>query len=109
MKTLRELLTEYNIEEGYSTDDSSLEETLREAFPIVYKGDAEEHRWRIEYNYVCKIDNRFFCYTEHSSKSERCCGEDVGYFFEGIDNVPEVYPHEVKTIEYRLTKDENNK
>lgn len=102
MKTLRELLTVYNIEHGYSTDE--LEETLRECFEVVHTGPADEHRWRTEYDRVCKIGDRFFLYSDYSSKCENAYGEDVGYYFEGIDQVPEVFPHEIKTIAYRLTK-----
>ena len=43
---------------------------------------------------------RFFRYSACKGTNENSW-EDAGYSFEGIDNVVEVFPHEVTTIEYR--------
>jgi len=99
MNTLRQILESHN---KYITEDS-LEETLRECFPIVWEGDDEEYRWRIEYSIVCKIVDggvdRYFKYTSCKGTNDNSW-EDAGYTFEGIDSVVEVYPREVTTVVY---------
>jgi len=103
MKTLRDLLTDKCIEKGWDFSEESLEETLRNNFPIVWKGDEDSHRWRIEYSVVCKILDdgveRFFCYSSCKGTNDNSW-EDAGYNFEGIDKVYEVYPKIVETITY---------
>jgi len=108
MKTLRELLIEictatedqriiFN-EEG----DEFLEKTLR-GLPIVWKGDEDQRRWRIDYRIVCKIVDdgfeRFFKYSSCKGTNENSW-EDAGYIFEGIDNVKEVFPKEIVSVIY---------
>lgn len=104
IKTLRQLLTDYCEKEGYATDDESLEETLRECFDEVWEGDEDECRWRIDYSIVCKIEDdgspRYFEYSACKGTNENSW-EDAGYYFEGIDNVREVYPKEVTTTIYK--------
>ena len=103
-KSLRVLLEEYNKSEGFDTDDDTLEESLRECFPVVWEGDEDEHRWRIEYSVVCKIidgsSERYFKYSSCKGTNENSW-EDAGYYFEGIDGVVEVFPTEVETIVYQ--------
>lgn len=102
-KTLRELLTEYALQEDYDVDDDTLEELLREEFHVVWQGNEDQRRWRINYDVVCKImdgnQERFFKYTACKGTNDNSW-EDAGYTFEGIDNVIEVYPKEVTTIIY---------
>jgi len=103
MKTLRELLIEYNQAEDYDIDDGSLEETLRECFDVAWEGSDREHRWRIDYDVVVKIPDgclsRFFKFTSCKGTNDNSW-EDAGYVFEGIDNVVEVYPKAVTKIIY---------
>lgn len=112
-KTLRELLTEYALQEDWGTDDATLEELLREVFPVVWEGNEDRRRWRINYEVVCKIidDNqeRYFKYTACKGTNDNSW-EDAGYTFEGIDNVIEVYPKEVTTIIYthHINKEKTN-
>lgn len=102
-KSLRELLVEYNSQNDEDTDDASLEDTLREEFEVVWEGNEDPRRWRINYDVVCKINDngkdRYFKYTAYKGTNDNSW-EDAGYTFEGIDNVVEVYPKEVTTIIY---------
>lgn len=109
-KTLRELLIDIAKNSKWYTggedfDDKYLEEVLREDTMEVWEGDDSEHRWRIDYSVVCSIMDdgveRFFSYSACKGTNDNSW-EDAGYYFEGIDNVPEVYAHEVTTIEYKL-------
>lgn len=106
--TLREILTDICLSNGWITHDETpdeelLEEALRD-LPVVWKGDEDQRRWRIEYQCVCRVNVsgslRYFKYSSCKGTNDNSW-EDAGYQFEGIDNVSEVYPHEVKTIEYR--------
>jgi hypothetical protein len=104
MKTLRELLVQESIANGWDYDEEEmLEETLRECFPAVWTGDEDQRRWRIEFQVVCKIVDdgfeRFFKYSACKGTGENSW-EDAGYTFEGIDKVTEVFPKEVTTIIY---------
>ena len=105
MNTLRGLLTTYCESKGYSAEEDSLEEALRESFSVVWTGEADEHRWRTEYDVVAKINDdgvdRFFKYTTFTAKTEDGDAESCGYYFEGIDNVVEVFPKEVTTTIYQ--------
>jgi len=107
MRTLRQILTEKCEKDGTMSrdiDDELLEETLREDYLTVWEGDDESHRWRIEFSVVVKIidDNmeRFFCMSACKGTNDNSW-EDAGYYFEGIDKVCEVYPHEVTTTVYK--------
>jgi len=42
MKTLRELLTKRCEEDGFNTDDESLEECLREAGEVIWEGEYSD-------------------------------------------------------------------
>lgn len=103
MSTLREILTQHNAAQGWDTDEDCLEESLRECFDVVWEGNEDERRWRIDFSVVCKIVDegveRFFEYTCCKGTNENSW-QDAGYVFEGIDNIPEVFPKEVKTIIY---------
>jgi hypothetical protein len=103
MKTLREILTQHNSAQGWDTSEEGLEESLRESFDVVWKGDEDVRRWRINYSVVCKIVDegieRFFMYSACKGTNDNSW-EDAGYEFEGIDNVVEVFPKEVKTTIY---------
>lgn len=103
MKTLREILTQWCINNDEEVTEDSLEEVLRECYDVVWEGDENKRRWRIDFSAVCKIVDegveRFFEYTCCKGTNDNSW-EDAGYLFEGIDNVPEVFPKEVKTIVY---------
>lgn len=110
-KTLRELLIEKAKEaeyyDGFELSEESLEEVLREDTLLVWEGDDSPHRWRIDYLCVCKIvdqgEERFFCYSACKGTNDNSW-EDAGYHFEGIDEVTEVFPKEITTIDY-VTKE----
>tara|TARA_R110002126_G_scaffold166395_3_gene314100 strand:- start:3484 stop:3804 length:321 start_codon:yes stop_codon:yes gene_type:complete len=105
MKTLRGLLTELSVSDGCI---GSLEEYLRDCTLVVWEGDEEEHRWRIDYDVVSKIMDgnqpRYFKYSSCKGTNDNSW-EDSGYCFEGIDAVLEVFPKEVSTTVY-VTKGE---
>ena len=102
-KTLRELLTEYALQEDYDVDDDTLEELLREEFPVVWEGNVDQCRWYIDYEIVCKVtdcdQDRYFKYSARKATNGDSWS-DSGYKFEGINNVVEVYPIEVTTTIY---------
>ena len=107
MKTLRELLTKLCEEDGFNTDDESLEECLRESGEIIWEGEYSEHRWITTYMVVSKLDGRLFRFSSFIAKTEDGDAESCGYEFEGIDNVVEVVPYEKVTIAYKAIEDEN--
>lgn len=103
MKTLREYLIAYSLAEEGDNTEEGLEELLRENFEEVWEGDEDERRWCINYYIVVKItidsEDRFFKFSACKGTNDNSW-EDVGYSFEGIDNVQEVTPKEVKTTVY---------
>ena len=107
MKTLRQILTNYCLANGWGTDDDELEETLRECFDVVAHTEDRPHRWCIEFDCVCKIEDegctRYFEYSSCKGTNDNSWS-DAGYEFEGIDNVVEVFPKEVMVVKY-VTKD----
>lgn len=108
MNTLRQLLVAEGDRLGTTWDtdnnDDTLEEIMRECFEVMWTGDEDERRWRINYKIVIKIpDNgtdRFFMYSACKGTNDNSW-EDAGYKFEGIDNVKEVFPREVSTTIYK--------
>jgi hypothetical protein len=108
MKTLREILTQHNSAQGWDTSEECLEESLRESFDVVWEGDEDARRWRINYQRVCEIvvygQKRYFMYSACKGTNDNSW-EDAGYVFEGIDNVVEVFPKEVKTTIYVSKED----
>lgn len=108
METLRDLLEKEAkqscwYEEGDKITDELLEEVLRE-LPVVWEGNRREHRWRVDYDLVYKImdgdEERFFEATSCDCTGDNSA-EDCGYTFEGIDNIPEVFPEQVTTTVYK--------
>jgi hypothetical protein len=55
MKTLAQLLIEYNIEKGYDVSVDGLRETLCQCFTTKWQGDSVEYRWRVEASRVVEI------------------------------------------------------
>ena len=106
MKTLRELLTKRCEEDGFNTDDESLEECLRESGDVIWEGEYSEQRWRTTYTVVSKLDGRLFRFSSFIARTEGDDAESCGYAFEGIDNVVEVVPYEKVTIAYKALEDE---
>ena len=103
MNTLRKLLSNYTISEGWGDDDETLEEALRESFTIIHTEPKSSHRWREEHWCVVSIDDdgvtRFFKFSGWSSTNENDA-EGCGYYFEGIDKVLEVKPEEYTATRY---------
>jgi hypothetical protein len=101
MKTLRELLVD--LAGDVDADDEELEECLRECGDVVWDGNEDEHRWRIEYEVVAKFMDgdkvRYFKYSACKGTNDNSW-EDAGYDFEGIDKVYEVFPKEIVTTVY---------
>lgn len=104
MKTLREILTDRCTDDGCEADDEALEEVLRDCYNEVYRDSGDEHRWRVEYETVKEVEGRFFRVSSFVGKGDCMDAEEAGYSFEGIDNCPEVYPHEVKALIYKTEK-----
>lgn len=103
-KSLREFLTEYNIENGFSVEEASLYETLEEEFEVVQKREWSSHRWYDVYELVRKVvideEERFFRTKDYYMTGDSCASDmDLEPFT--LESVYEVYPVEVKTIEYR--------
>lgn len=104
-KTLKEFITEYNDEKGYSNDSKEcLFETFVECFDKICEDDYDEHRWYTNSRVVMKviIDNeeRFFAYTDMNCHGDGC-RRDVGWETPDLDDdVWEVYPKEVTTVVY---------
>lgn len=101
MKTLKQFITEFNEEEGYSTDMYELFETFEECFDVVHKEVDSEHRW---YNSVTKVVKvtidgavRFFEYPSIEVKGENLDRCDCGFETPDLDDLKEVFPVE-KTI-----------
>lgn len=100
MRSLRQLLEEFCDKKGFDKGDESLEEVLREFFRVVWEGDEDSRRWRIDYNVVVEIEDgihlRYFKFSACKGTNDNDW-EDAGYRFEGIDKVREVY--EKKRVE----------
>lgn len=107
MKTLRELLVEHNIKEGYDLSIRSLRESLDECFKTVWQGDSDEHRWYVAETRVVEIPDgqtlRYFSYQVCTYSGENSA-KDAGFQQESIDSIVEVFPKEVTTTIW-VTKD----
>jgi len=103
MKTLAQLLIEYNIERGYDVSIEGLRETLSECFPAKWQGDSVEYRWRVEESRVVEIidDNtpRYFMFDVCTYSGDNSW-EDAGFTWQSFDDMVEVEPKEVRSIKW---------
>ena len=107
-KTLKQFITEYNTDKGWSVDQEGLYETFEECFQVVAKTWEDKHRWYTRKGVVRKVvigsverffeDEIWFCHNEDSS------AEDCGWECPDLDDIVEVFPKEVTTIVY-VTQD----
>ena len=103
MKTLAQLLIEYNIERGYVISIEGLRETLLECFPVKWQGDSVEYRWRVEESRVVEIIDdttpRYFMFDVCTYSGDNSW-EDAGFTWQSFDNMVEVEPKEVRSIKW---------
>ena len=62
---VREYLTKYNEEKGWTTDDRSLIETLVDLGEVVHREGRDEHRWYIIETAVAKVGDVFIQYLNY--------------------------------------------
>jgi hypothetical protein len=95
MKALRLILEEIAESKGYGKSEKDLEEILKESFKLVMECDYCEMGDYTKSYLVAEVkdgDNaRYFKYCQYSNVRNGDSAVDVGYVFEGIDNIPEVH------------------
>lgn len=103
MKTLRELLVERCVAEGWDMDEEGLQELLCEGYPVVWEGDNVESRWYTAATAVVQVvdgDNkRYFSHSICTYSGENS-PEDAGFYPTAIDDIQEVFPVQVMTTVY---------
>lgn len=108
-KTLKEVLIEKDLElGGNGADNEGLFETLEECYATVVEDDHDKRRWYTNFRVVKKVDidgeDRYFAYYDmsvHGDGSKSDCGWEIPDIDE---DVFEVYPKEVVSIDYVCTK-----
>lgn len=106
MKTLEQVVTEYNVAHGYSTDAQSMYETFVEVLAQrkVQESTSSEHRWYdvrdVVYAVVIDGVERYFKTFDYHITGDNCAS-DMGLEAPTLDGVCEVFPHEVVTTVYR--------
>jgi hypothetical protein len=104
-KKIKEHLEKFNKKHGYSLDEISLIETLKECGKDLYRGDEDEHRWYTNYFYVKDIDGMLIGYVDAVPKDENATLADMGIEFD-INSICEVVPEEkVITIYKPINKE----
>tara|TARA_R110001592_G_C13193003_1_gene753558 strand:+ start:26659 stop:26976 length:318 start_codon:yes stop_codon:yes gene_type:complete len=105
MKTLKESIVEYSIREGYTLDKETLFEIFEECCDVVAEQDRDEHRWYYNLELVTKVEidgvDRFFTWLQCEPKGEDANREDCGWDVPDLDDLQEVFPHEVTVIKYK--------
>jgi len=105
MKTLKEFIMEYNTANKYGLGEDDLFETFEEVFKVVAEQDRDEHRWYFNLDLVTKVEidgvDRFFAWTQCEPKGEDASREDCGWYYPDLDDLQEVFPHEVTVIKYK--------
>ena len=103
MKTLRELLVEYNTKKGYGLEEDTLMESLLDDFEVMEVGEHDRHRWYSTFEKVIKLEDngveRFFKVEDIDVHGECADKYDCGWE-DNVDNAWEVFPKEVTTIVY---------
>ena len=92
----------YNKSKGYSTDEESLIETIKECGTRVCKEDEDSHRWWNQYFYVVELDGMLIGYVDAESTGDSS-PSDLGYEFP-VDCVCEVEETEVMYKTYKPKK-----
>ena len=108
-KTLKQFVIEYSKEKGYFFDiNNELYETFEKVVECIDETDRDEHRWYTNTTYVGKViidgGERFFEYYGMDVKSESTGRGDCGWETPDLDDLPELFPKEVKTTIY-VTED----
>ena len=105
MKTLKEFIVEYNTTKDYCLEKGGLFETFEECFDVVAEQGRDEHRWYFNLDLVTKVEiggvDRFFAWTQCEPKGEDGDREDCGWKAPDLDDLQEVFPHEVTVIKYK--------
>jgi hypothetical protein len=96
-KELKNILIEYNIQNGYAIDDDTLQETLLES-PIIYKEINNENRWWTDWFYVTKINDILIGYS-WASTIDNISIWDTEWKFDW-DSLCEVVPNDITKIIY---------
>lgn len=108
MKTLAQLLIEYNVKHGYDVTIEELRDTLLYRMQTKWQGDSVEYRWRVDESRVVEIMDddalRYFMFTVCSYSGENSW-EDAGFYWQSFDEMVEVEPREVRSIKW-VTKGE---
>lgn len=109
MRTLKEIVKHLSVENGWDAEtEEELFETFEEAYPIVYQGKPDRHRWYTNYDVVYKVNDngtdRFFEYYMMDCQSEDGDRDDCGFEIPDLDDLVEVFPKIVPTTIY-VTKD----
>jgi hypothetical protein len=94
---LKQVIVDYNISQGWSIDDKTLQETLSES-KVLYKENMGDHRWWTEWFKVIEISGFLIGYTWASSTGDTGIW-DLGWEFDW-DSLCEVEPKEVTQIIY---------
>lgn len=101
MKTLAQLLIEYNLQHDYDVTIEDLRDTLLYSMQTKWQGDSVEHRWRVDESRVVEIMDgstpRYFKFTVCSYSGENSW-EDAGFYWQTFDEMVEVEPKEVRSI-----------
>ena len=104
MKTLRQFLIEYSIENELNYQNERALFNTFEDFDIIAEQDREEHRWYYELYVVTQITidgvDRFFAWHDCEPKGDSAERSDCDWEAPDIDEITEVYPTEVQTIVY---------
>lgn len=108
MKTLKEFIVEYNTVNKYGLGNDNLFETFEECFDVVAEQGRDEHRWYFNLELVTKVEidgvDRFFAWTQCEPKGDDGDREDCGWETPDLDDLQEVFPHEVMTTIYKYTR-----
>ena len=103
MKTLAQLLIEYNQSNDYDISLEGLRESLLECFTTKWQGDSNEYRWRVEESRVVEILDgntpRYFKFNVCTYSGENSW-EDAGFYWQSFDDMVEVEPKEVRSIKW---------
>lgn len=106
MKTLEQAVIEYNEEHGYDNDAQGMYETFVEVLAQrkVQEDTSSEHRWYdvrdVVYSVIIDGVERYFETFEYHITGDNCAS-DMGLDEPTLDDVREVFPHEVVTTVYR--------
>jgi hypothetical protein len=105
MRTLKEFIVEYSINKNYNPNREVLFEIFEERFDVVSEQGRDEHRWYYNLELVTKVNidgiDRFFAWEQCEPKGDEGDREDCGWETPDLDDLQEVFPHEVTVIKYK--------